>query len=548
MADIRPLLNRWPLRPDESLPSLFVRLHQVNYYKSQTAIVDVCREHLEQNDDVYLPQQADTWGIIAAITGLVPTDLYLATCHRYAAALALPSETVATLTLAGSKPLPLLTAHARRSYILPLHDAQFCPACLAEGLYHRVSWLIALAAACLQHDCLMQRGCPQCHHRLGIAAIVAGRCRRCQSDLTTAPTVDLTNNAWGLWVQQMLQSWWDDTPAPAWPVPGPVTLPDYPIPVLVEVLRGLAKAVGQGQTRESHYRRQHPSPEQLFHNYARAMKALVNWPQEFHQFLENHRYRPGLKAEWAITAEFAPLYLSWLEERWQEPEFTFVQEAFDDFLVAHYPLSRSVTRLRRYRESAALRDRFPYLTEAETAERLGVGPRLIQRLVEVGLLIDYEDGDGVQLHWHKRLKLVRRLAFVSLQERWQAGIPIDDVTRILDATPMIVGCLVNADLLTWQPATSQDTPPAKIALTSLSRLFDKLHPYPLTACTLDETVPLQQLEEGGLDVIAILQLVLGGKVDSLWFGGGLYELQVSREIWQFWQQPGPLPSPLSLST
>lgn len=40
---IRPLVNQRTLRLDESLPSLFARLRQANYYQSQTAVVDLCQ-------------------------------------------------------------------------------------------------------------------------------------------------------------------------------------------------------------------------------------------------------------------------------------------------------------------------------------------------------------------------------------------------------------------------------------------------------------------------------------------------------------------------
>jgi hypothetical protein len=533
MADSRLLLNRRPLQPGESLPSLFMRLRQANYYQSKTAVADLCRSYLQQNDDVYLPRHLHTWRILAAVTGISLSHLYLTTFHPYAPALALPSETVTTITLADGEPRPLLTNHARRTYLLPLYDAQFCPRCLATGAYHRVSWLNALTAICPQHDCLLQRGCPHCHHRLPLEAITNGHCRRCPNDLTLSPVVDVSQDTWGLWVQKTLQSWWGDTIPPA--LPDTITLPDQPPCVLLELLHGLARAVAHKQGGERHCRRKHPPPPQIFHHYAAAMKALVNWPQSLHQFLENHRQRAGNDAQ-QITVEMAPLYLSWLEKRWQAPAFTFVQEAFDDFLVAHYPLSRSLTRLRRYRQRADLRDRFPYLTEAEAAERLAVVPRVIQRLVEVGILVDYERGEEVQLHWHKRLRFIRRHEFTALQERWQAGVPLAQMTQLLDVTPDMISRLVKANLLTWQTTTNETEAVGHISLTSLSHFFNQLHPYPFTACSLAETVPLHELQAAGLDIVVILQQVMTKQLASLWFGGGLYDVQVSQKVWQLFSQ------------
>jgi hypothetical protein len=526
---IRPLLNRRPLLPDESLPSLFERLRRVNYYECKTAIIDLCRSHMRRKDNVYQPQHADTWRIVAGITQLPLDVLYAATFHRYAPAFALPSETISSITLVDSEPLPLLTPHVERTYMLPLHDIQFCPRCMQESCYHRVAWLNALAAICPRHNCLLQRGCPRCGQRLNVAAVVTGQCARCETDLTAVLVVDMSDNRWEMWVQKKMQTWWGDAPMPE--SPESVTLPDQPTPVLLETLLGIVKSVAQWQGDRTHHRREYSPPEQIFRHYAIAMKALVNWPQGFHQFLDEYSRRPGVAAE-QITVAFAPLYLAWLEKRWTGPEFVFIQEAFDDFLAAHYPLSRSITRLRRYRQSAALRDRFPYLTEAEAAERVGVAPNVIQRLVEIGVLVNYEQGENIRLHWHKRLRLVRRVEFEELQERWQDGISVSDVTRLLDVETGMVERLVEANLLAWQNAVDEDKATWKISPQALGHFFDKLHIHPGSSWMLMETVTLQQVVEAGGDAVTIIQYVMNGDLASLWFGGGLYEVQVSQNIWE----------------
>lgn len=524
---IRPLVNQRPLQPDESLPSLFVRLRRANYYQSQTAVVDLCRSHMRQRDNVYLPEQPDTWRILTAVTGLPPDVLYAATGHRYAAALALPSETVATIPLGDNQLRPLLTPHARRTYRLPLYDAQFCPRCLQDGGYHRVAWLHPLAAICPRHRCLLQRGCPQCRHRLSIEAIVAGRCEQCQADLAASPVMDMSQDWWALWVQERLQSWWGEAVAPD--MPEATTLPDQPVPVLLETMRGLAKTVAPRPGSQN--LRRHPPPEQIVRHYAVVMKALVNWPQGFHRFLAVYSRRSG-KAAGQITVAFTPLYLTWLEKRWLGPEFTFIQEAFDDYLAAHYPLSRSITRLHRYRRCVALRDRFPYLTQAETAERLGVGPDVIQRLVEMGVLVDYEQGEDIQRHWHERLRFVRRLEFDALRKQWVDGLALTEAARLLDVELEVVAQLVRANLLTRQGNIAEEDTVGKVSLESLSVLFTKLNSYPGGSWMLMETIGLSQLVENGWDVVTILQHVMNRELASQWYGGGLYQARVSRIGWE----------------
>lgn len=116
---IRPLLNRCPLEPDESLPSLLARLQAANYYTSPRAMADVCRPHLPPGENQSLSHLAETWPVLSAVTRLPPTDLYHASFHPYAPALALPWETVSSVSLPDGVEVPLLSARMRRLFLRP---------------------------------------------------------------------------------------------------------------------------------------------------------------------------------------------------------------------------------------------------------------------------------------------------------------------------------------------------------------------------------------------------------------------------------------------
>lgn len=528
---IRPLLNRCPLEPDESLPSLLARLQAANYYASPRAMANVCHPHLPPGENLSLPHLAETWPVLSQVTRLPPADLYHASFHPYAAALALPWETVPSVALPDGEEVPLLSARMRRLFLRPLHDAQYCPACLADGRYHRRQWWNLLAAICPQHKCLLQRGCPHCAQKLPVAAIVTGQCQSCAGDLTAALVVSVSDDTWGLWAHRQLHAWWGDLPSPS--LPSRVMIPNHPTSVLLEVLRGLVTAAARLPTEQLHpilhavhppsQPHELPSPTRAYQTYATVMKALVNWPQGFHDFLATYRQRLGVTIG-QVTVEFDPLYRNLLEEKWQRPEFAFIQDAFDDFLVANYPLSRSVTSLDRYRRSQELRDRFPYLTQAEAAERLGIELEIVQRLAEVGLLVDYEQGEGQQRHWHQRLRIVRRIEFVDLQKRWQMGVPLADVARILDVDNRIIESLVDTAFLT-QDSTSG----GQVEKASLNAFVRKLHRYPVIPCDFGKPVTLWELVEDGYDLVRVLQQVLAGEVTVVWLKGGLHSLWVSRD-------------------
>jgi predicted DNA-binding protein (UPF0251 family) len=261
------------------------------------------------------------------------------------------------------------------------------------------------------------------------------------------------------------------------------------------------------------------------------MKALVNWPQGFHRFLAAYGCRSDKEAV-QITVAFTPLYLTWLEKRWLGPEFAFIQAAFAAYLAVHYPLSRSITRLHRYRRCVELRDRFPYLTQEEAAERLGVVPDVVQRLVEMGVLVDYEQGEDIQRHWHERLRFVRRFEFDALRKQWANGLSLTEAARLLDVEPEVVAQLVHASLLDLQGSIAEEDTVRKVSLESLSTLFAGLNSYPGSSWMLMETIGLPQLVENGWNVVTVLQYVMNGDLASQWFGGGLYQARVSWIGWE----------------
>jgi hypothetical protein len=534
---IRPLLNRCPLELDESLPSLLARLQVANYYASPRAMADICRPHLPPGEDLHLPHLAETWPVLSEVTCLPPADLYHASLHHYAAALALPWENLSYVMLPGGECVSLVSPRIQRLFLRPVHDAQYCPVCLTNGRYHRRQWLNLLAAICPQHECLLQRGCPHCQQQLPVAAIFVGKCQACTGDLTATPTLSVSHDSWGLWAHRQLHSWWGDTPAP--PLPDQMKMPEKSVPILLELLRGLETAAARLPQETLHPApclnvpspapklRELPTPIQVYRVYATAMKVLTDWPQAFHDFLDTYRRRPSTLAG-QIVDEFDPMYFAWLENEWQRPEFAFIQDAFDDYLVANYSLSRSVTHLYRYQRSQSFRDRFPYLTQMEAAERLGVELEIVQRLVDVQMLIDYERGEGQQRYGYQRLRIVRRKEFIDLQRHWQTGIPLVDVARLLAVEPQVVEKLVNTNLLkTRYQADTENNSLWRLDAISVNTFFQSLSRYPNLPLRFGKPVPLWELVAGGCDLIQVLQRILAGEVAAAWFWGGLYSMWVS---------------------
>lgn len=536
--NIRPLLNRRPLEAGESLPSLLARLQNANHYRNPKAIADICRLHLPPGENLHLPRFAETWPVLEAITRLPAEDLYEASFHYYASVLALPWETLQSVSLPTGRRVSLISSRMQRPFLRPLQDAQYCPACLASRPYHRRCWSSLLVAICPGHECLLQQGCPHCSKKLAVSAIVAGRCSSCECDLATTRTVSVSDDMWGMWAQAYLQSLLGHATIPPWS--DPIGLPERPASILLEVLAGIATAATRLPEEVLHKApvsssshlpstpHKVPTPTQVYCAYATALQAMTEWPQSFYRFLDTYRQRSGIVAG-QVAAEFAPLYGSWLEERWRRPAFAFVQEAFDDFLVANYPLSRSVTRLDRYRRNRDLRDRFPYLTQMEAAERLQVEPEIVQRLIDAELLVDFEHAEGHQRHWHQRLRIVRRAEFLDLQLRWQAGILSGDVARVLDVDEQLVEVLVRHKLLVKsRPVEDVSDGILRIEAASLSNLVSILTRYPVLPANFGVPAALQELVGNSYELVQVLKQVVANEVMAYWPGGSLYSLWVSQ--------------------
>lgn len=66
--------------------------------------------------------------------------------------------------------------------------------------------------------------------------------------------------------------------------------------------------------------------------YATAFKALVNWPQGFHDFLDAYKLRDGQVPNGQLRHDLGRIYFPWLQKMWQHPAFSFMLEAFDHYL------------------------------------------------------------------------------------------------------------------------------------------------------------------------------------------------------------------------
>lgn len=451
LSPCRPFLCRSALLPGEALASLLVRLAAMNAYQPPGMVASIGQACLPKRDTLDRPKYAETYQILATLTGLTPLALYQATPHVFARILTRPGHETATMALPDGEIVPLLTANGRYAQFRPAQRLCYCPRCLAEAPYYRLAWLLNAVTVCLHHRCLLVRDCQRCQASLQVRDIVQGQCPHCRFDLRQAEVTDVGQDSFGLFAQTMCLSWLTLDPAqPAshWAA----SLPSQPPAVLHHLLEGIQRALLGIEPGWFYW---HPAggrdlsqpdlPATAYLLATTAFRAVVNWPQGWYAFLDAYQQRNGRAITHHVCQDFGRLYKPCLQGSWSYAPFHFVQEAFDHYLAERYPLATPLFYLGRYQARPQLAARLPCLPADEAAERLDMPVHTLDRLLSAGFLTTYQEEMAKQSRFPPNF--ISRPALLALQQRWAGGLPQEDVLWLLGVSEPILLDLVNAGLL-----------------------------------------------------------------------------------------------------
>ncbi|MBN1218455.1 MAG: TniQ family protein [Anaerolineae bacterium] len=236
------LLCRSPLQPGESLLSLLARLSELNLYPDPTILMRICRERLVERDNVTQPAMAETYKVLVKLVGIDADELYAASVHRFAATITPPPYQKQSILLPSGREVYVADRPFLQRNIRWERDLQFCPLCLKESVYHRLSWMPMAVALCLNHQCLLVHRCPYCQKNITIQDVLRAKCLTCGFHLTESPVISVASDKFGLFSQTVIQSWLlGISPPPN--VEIPYSLPSQPVSVLYRILVGLCRAI-----------------------------------------------------------------------------------------------------------------------------------------------------------------------------------------------------------------------------------------------------------------------------------------------------------------
>lgn len=337
---LRPLLCRGPLLPDESLPSYLARLATSNRYEPPSILTKLCDQYLAAlglRDRLDRPKHPQTLEMLAALTCQPPRDLALASVHRFSQAPVLARTEEPRRYLSDGYPVQLLSTSIRLRYFLEPEHARFCPDCLREAAYHRLTWMLRDVSGCLKHQCVLVDRCQHCHALIHIQDIARCQCGKCGASLARAAPECTQMEALGVFAQRTLQIWWGvDVPPPIdeteW------TLPELPVPTLYQLFERLVDSI---LARRSYTYRFNQTLLDQHTVQILAFKALTNWPLGFCAFLREcleyevrlHSYSYAWDFSEPTDLRNDSMLAFWVYNPHDLPGSSFVQKAVERFLA-----------------------------------------------------------------------------------------------------------------------------------------------------------------------------------------------------------------------
>lgn len=537
----RSLLSRSAPLPGEWLLSYLTRLAYLNRYDSALWIREIVQDRIIEadggafvkTDSLHLPTQIETLKCLSDLTRQPEKSLLMMTAHRFVNGLS-PAESSLTIQLPSGETLPLIPNEMAKRQTWPAHDARYCPLCLQNGRYHRLQWLPILVSACLEHRCLLNRGCASCGQPLRVEHIIDDRCPFCFAKPSQAKYVDISQDQWGLLTQQVIQYWLGLAPQPSdyslyW-------REDVPFPVYLNMVEGLRRVVVRTEECWSfinqYYNRPHLDglanpqmkdkkdwlPANIHLVCAAVMCALIHWPDNFYAFLDSYRLRGGREPSHVVGEDLAQIYTQLLEKAWRSPPFQFVQEAFNEYLESRYATSLSLLRLRRYVEDADFRERTPFMIETEAARTLRTTPKIMQRLADADILPAYDlVGDKVGRGDRPTYRWYRRDDVQELEQKWREALPLNKAAEVLGVPSKAVRNLIMLGMLKAVRGPNVDGSGAwLVSAESVNRFYEQVqqHVKPLD----NESAALSLLEVAQIlaayqyDVAQVLRLAAQGQL------------------------------------
>ncbi|MBN1668785.1 MAG: TniQ family protein [Anaerolineales bacterium] len=416
LGELQPFRFKRKLLPGESLPSYLTRLAEANFCEPRL-FASVCNERQKlfgAKGKLDHPMSKDDFDALASLTRLTPSEIYKATLHRFASVFNPPPGQERQVVQLSDGPEVEIFQRGNNpitNFLSREGEPRYCPQCIQEAAYHRLEWSLTLLYACPIHHCFLVEKCPHCQGDISIADITRGKCRQCDGDIARQTPLYVPTDPFATSAHDTLRSWLG---LPASPLPASAWgLPVQPRRVLFWVMIGLVSHMMRSPNNP--FILVHPaiplnlvkpidcrhkrscSPLWFYPLVTAAFKAMRRWPQGFLEFLTSFSNRhPNSSLSYAhATGGMDAFYWSWVDRKWNHPEYEFIQEAFDEYLLTmdKFP-SRFLESSSRCAKRPRLSSRLEYVSLERAAELLKTDTETAWELVERGEIGLYRNGIG----------------------------------------------------------------------------------------------------------------------------------------------------------
>lgn len=452
------LINRPRILDGEALNSYQIRLTRANYYDPPGLLSTLIRKPMGDvglRTRTDLLANADVFRLFSQLSHVDIETLYQATLHRFAPML-MCQDDIKSIELTNGIRKSLLSPHIAAKTTFKQADLPYCPLCLGENALFKLIWSINRVVVCLDHNCLLVRGCPTCGKGLTIDEIVNVQSKCCHVNLVEVESFFLRDE-FSLTSQKIIQ---DRLMCVTSTLNNTLRLPNVSPYVFFRTLDGLKSILAQLGIRWEYFDiptgielqsigdfkvRYEKTFRRALVLCITAFNILIDWPHNFYQFLDRYQFRKGRKLSYVMSKDFGLLLGTWLDKNWQSESFGVIQQAFNQYLVdERYPPTESLLTSNRYLQDKKLQASLPYVNLAGAAKLLGTGTRYINTLSMLGYLSLY----GKQPFLTRPgTSFYLRDSVVKFREERKSSIYLTDVMIRIGAERDFVLELANAGFL-----------------------------------------------------------------------------------------------------
>jgi hypothetical protein len=437
----------------------------------------------------------------------------------------------------------LLTHYTFQTFFNPYSATKICSACLAEEpTYGRLYWNILPVIACLRHNVLLVDRCPVCLCSIPLLRSSLTRCPKCnKGDYREVPLVPLPKDEFFKDGQMLVLRHLgiedvgggrgsgirkESTPALFDLLPwhyfqlldafrcilGPL-FPDAPF------LRGSAETLA--------LLHEHPRPHCTLSIVEWSVVIstfhwiFTAWPHNFFAFLDAFPHVKSSRVRkrdqdrmTGIQRDFGVFYEKWLYKRLTHPAFTFLHEAFEDYLRTHYVAGEVTRRLLPFKGKTEdqIQER-PYLTKVQARALLGIGEDKLQSLLRQGILRAIKKPIGSAMKRH--MFLIEKESVEALQQAWSELIPLNVLMQThLGTTKAVVLALEDAGMLLPMRGPNSDGYKLRLYSQATIEQFKQTvlsHAIKLHEELAEVMIPLTVFaSKAGVSLITLLKEILDG--------------------------------------